>query len=73
MVREAKYFQLTFKLRIDYCCRLVKIMQFIEENYPAHFERIVLEITPAQYGDGNRYYHKMKRDINYKLLNADTF
>ena len=26
MVKEAKVLQLTFKLRTDYCCRLVRLM-----------------------------------------------
>ena len=73
MVKEAKDFQLTFKLRTEYYNRLARLIDFIELKYPAHFKRIEREITHAQYNDGNRYYHKMKRDINYSLLNADIF
>ena len=63
MVKEAKDLQLTSKLRTEYCNRLVRLIDFIELKYPAHFKQIEREITHAQYNDGNRYYHTMKRAL----------
>ena len=73
LVRDTKGYQLSIKLRREYCNRLNRIMDWMEELYSDHFQTILVEILPSEREEGNRFYHKMKRDINYSKLSSSVF
>ena len=73
LVRDTKGYQLSIKLRREYCNRLNRIMDWMEEFYSDHFQTILVEILPSEREEGIRFYHKMERDINYSKLSPSVF
>lgn len=51
--------------------RLMRMIQWIQENYPAYAERGVIELDEAQKRDTKRY-HKSTHDFVYQRLNPEV-
>ena len=46
LVRDTKMFQLSPKLRKEYCCRIGTLQTWLKANYLDHYYKIVLPILP---------------------------
>ena len=67
LVRISRSFNKSEKIKREYMNRVKRMLNWVKEFYPGHYEQVCYDLSEQDKKDVNRFYHSNEQDFKYNL------